>query len=261
MTPLMSAESTSSSTRGAWTCRRKSSRKRSRSRLEALGVGNEVTEPQLALVFEQQVVHLPERPLGRRRLRRLGGSLGVRVDIGERQVPPDVADVAEVRQQLAHDRLGFAAVGALEVPVLDDGHRRLGRPAQVIPLGIHRHGQVGERLRAAQQGTDARPSGEHGGGPKDQPGQGRSADGCAQHAELRLPQLDSVKGQRRDQQGDGEADSRDRPSADGGGPTDRRAKPSPAQPRHQPGGSAHPDRLAEDVGEENPNRDRRRIRP
>ena len=40
-------------------------------------------------------------------------------------MPPDVADVAEVAQQLADDRLGPAAVRALEVAVLDQRHRRV----------------------------------------------------------------------------------------------------------------------------------------
>ena len=71
-------------------------------------------------MVEQQVVHLPERALLGGRLGRLGGELRVRVDVVQRQVPPDVADVAEVGEQLAHDRLGPAAVRALEVAVLDD---------------------------------------------------------------------------------------------------------------------------------------------
>ena len=71
-------------------------------------------------MVEQQVVHLPERALRGGRLGGLGGELGVRVDVGERQVAPDVADVAEVGEQLADDRLGPAAVGALEVAVLDE---------------------------------------------------------------------------------------------------------------------------------------------
>ena len=100
-------------------------------------------------MVEQQVVHLPERPLGGGRLDGLGGELRVRVDVGEGQVTPDVADVAEVGEQLAQDRLGPAAVRALEVPVLDDRHRRLDRPANVIAIGVDRHGQVGERLRVA----------------------------------------------------------------------------------------------------------------
>ena len=83
-------------------------------------------------------MHLPERALLGRRLGRLGGELGVRVDVGQRQVPPDVADVAEVGEQLAHDGLGLAAVRALEVAVLDERHRRVGGAADVVALRIDR---------------------------------------------------------------------------------------------------------------------------
>ncbi len=83
----------------------------------------------------------------------------------------------------------------------------------------------------------------------------------AQHTELRLPQLGSVEGQRRDQQRHREADSGDRAATRDGGPADRRPQPPPAQPRHQPGDADHPDRLAEHVAEEDPEHDRRRVRP
>ncbi len=48
-------------------------------------------------MFEQQVVQLPERTLLGSGLGHLGGELGVRVDIVERQVAPDVAHVAGSR--------------------------------------------------------------------------------------------------------------------------------------------------------------------
>ena len=120
-TPLRSAQSTSSATRAgagvlaqvvrepldveAELARRSATRSRGRERV---------------LVVEQQVVHLPERSLLGGRLGRLGRELRARVDVGQRQVAPDVADVAEVGEQLADDRLGPAAVRALEVAVLDD---------------------------------------------------------------------------------------------------------------------------------------------
>jgi hypothetical protein len=74
-------------------------------------------------MVEQEVVHLPERALLGRRLGRLRRLLRVRVDVVERQVPPDIGDVAEVAQQLAHDGLRLAAIRTLEVAVLDDGDR------------------------------------------------------------------------------------------------------------------------------------------
>ena len=97
---------------------------------ELAGVADEIRRHQRVLVLEQQVVHLPELALRRRRLGRLGRELGVRVDVGERQVAEDVAQVvAELRHDLAHDRLGAAAEGALEVAVLDerDGRARRSR--------------------------------------------------------------------------------------------------------------------------------------
>ena len=63
---------------------------------QLLGVVVQVGRAQRVLVFEEQIVHLPEPLLGRRRLSCLGGQLGVRVDVVQRQVPPDVAQIAEV---------------------------------------------------------------------------------------------------------------------------------------------------------------------
>ena len=87
-------------------------------------------------------MHLPEGALRCRGFRRLGGELGVRVDIGEREVTPDVADVAEVGEQLPDGRFCSAAVRAFEVAVLDDRDRRLAWAADVIAIGIHRHGEI-----------------------------------------------------------------------------------------------------------------------
>jgi hypothetical protein len=51
------------------------------------------------------------------------------MDVAQQQVPPDVADVPEVAQELANDGFGSAAVWGLEVAVLDHGHRRVERSA------------------------------------------------------------------------------------------------------------------------------------
>src|SRR2546430_2135549 len=64
-------------------------------------VADQVVRPERVLVAEQQVVHLPERALLGRSLGGLGRNLGARVDVVQRQVPPDVAHVAEVGEQLA----------------------------------------------------------------------------------------------------------------------------------------------------------------
>jgi hypothetical protein len=68
------------------------------------------------------------------------------VDVGEREVTPDVADVAEAGEQLPDGGLGPAAVRALEVAVLDDGDRRLHRPADVVAVGVYRRGEIDDHL-------------------------------------------------------------------------------------------------------------------
>ena len=60
----------------------------------------------------------------------------MRVDVVERQVAPDVAQVAEVGEQVPDDRLGPAAVRALEVAVLEQRDGRLDRAADVVALGV-----------------------------------------------------------------------------------------------------------------------------
>ena len=119
---------------------------------ELLGVADEVLDVERVLVGEQQVVHLPEAALRRGRLRGLGGQLGVRVHVGERQVAEHEAHVlAEVVEQLAHDRLGLPAVRALEVAVLDERDRRVVGAADVVALRVDGRGQVDDVLGAADE--------------------------------------------------------------------------------------------------------------
>ena len=74
----------------------------------------------------------------------------------QRQMPPDVADVAAVAQQLAQHRLGLAAVGTFEVAVLDKGDGCALWPADVVAtLGVDGHGKVDQRLRRSEQRADA----------------------------------------------------------------------------------------------------------
>ena len=101
-------------------------------------------------------MHLPEGALIGRGLGGLGGELGVGVDVVQRQVPPDVADVGEVAEQLAHDRLRLPAVGTLEVAVLDDRDRCVDRPADVVALRVDVDVEVDERLGGAEEGADPR---------------------------------------------------------------------------------------------------------
>src|SRR3712207_9556073 len=83
-----------------------------RSEAELLRVADEVGWSERVLVIEQQVVHRPERVLCGGGLGCLGSELGLGMDIVQRQVAPDVANVAEVAQQLSDDWLGLSAVGA-----------------------------------------------------------------------------------------------------------------------------------------------------
>jgi hypothetical protein len=102
-------------------------------------------------VPKQEIVHLPERTLCGRRFGRIGGHLRVRMDVVERQMPPDVANVREVAKQLAHDRLRLAAERTLEVAVLDHRHWCFHRPADVVALGIDVEIEIGDRLGVADQ--------------------------------------------------------------------------------------------------------------
>ena len=139
----------------------------------------------------------------------------------QRQVPPHVANVAEVAEQLADDRLGLPAVRALEVAVLDEGHRRVARAADVVALRIDVDVQVGQRLGAAEQGTDAQAPRQQRGRAEEQPGEDRRAERGAEDPELRLLELRAVERERRDEQRDGEADAGDRR---------RRRRPPPSRP-------------------------------
>ena len=69
------------------------------------------------------------------------------MDVVERQVPPDIADVAAVGgEQLADDLLGLAAVRALEVPVLEERHGGVRRSPDVVACRIDIVGEVEDVL-------------------------------------------------------------------------------------------------------------------
>jgi hypothetical protein len=136
-------------------------------------------------VVEEKVVHLPEGVLLAGRLGGLRGELGARMDVVQRQVPPDVADVAEIAPELAKDRLGHPTVRTLEVAVLDDRDGGFGRPADVVALGIDVEIEVGELLRGAEQRAQAKPSREKLGGAEEEPCQERCAEGCSRNSRNR----------------------------------------------------------------------------
>jgi hypothetical protein len=163
--------------------------------VELFGVVEQVPDGQRALVVQQQVVHGPELVLDAGRLGGLGRELGVRVHVGEGQVPPHVADVAEVAQQLADHWFGPAAVGALEVAVLDHGHRGGGRAAQVVAARVDRHGQVGDGVGRAQQGQQLQPLGQPGHDLEHRPAQPGRHQHRGQHPELGLLERVATEGQ------------------------------------------------------------------
>ena len=89
-------------------------------------------------------MHRPERALGGGGLARLRGQLGVRVDLGQREVAEGEAQPAP--EPVAHapqDRLRRAAERALEVAVHDELQRRVGRAVDVVARAERRNERVG----------------------------------------------------------------------------------------------------------------------
>ena len=187
-TPLSSALATSSLTRGAYSRRRSSSSRRSASSSSSCAYVARSPGRQRPLVAQQDVVHLPEAALRRRRLGGLGGQLRVRVDVVEREVAPDVADlVPEGRQQLADRTLGLAAVGALEVAVLDErDQRRVVGAADVVALGIDVLGEVEDVLGGARELARSHPRRQPLDDPQHRPADERRQHHRAERAELGL---------------------------------------------------------------------------
>ena len=96
---------------------------------------------------EQQVVHLPEGALRGGRLRGLGGELRARVDVDSGRCRHTYRMFA-VGEQLPHDRLGLAAVGALEVAELDHRDRGGGGAADVVAGGVDLGDEVLDQRRS-----------------------------------------------------------------------------------------------------------------
>ena len=158
----------------------------------------EATDPlwrEIVLVGEERVIHRPEGALRIRRLDRLGGQLRAAVHVVERQVAPDVAHVADLGEQLADAALRPTAVRALEVAVLDERHRRVRGPANVVPPGIDGSSEIDDRLRRPDQRAEPEADGEERGGAETACGhhrrRDRRADGgpCAAPARRRCPRL------------------------------------------------------------------------
>jgi hypothetical protein len=76
---------------------------------------------QMALVFEQQVVHLPEPVLPTGRFRRLGRLLGIEVHLAQRKLPEhETHAIPEAIEQYLYRVIGLAAGSTFEIPVFDD---------------------------------------------------------------------------------------------------------------------------------------------
>ena len=84
------------------------------------GVADQVLPAERPARLVHPVVHLPERALRRRGLGRLGCSLGIRMDVAQREVPEgEQQPPRELVADPADDRVGRRAVRALEVAVHD----------------------------------------------------------------------------------------------------------------------------------------------
>src|SRR5262245_33442725 len=154
-------------------------------------------------------MHLPEGSLAGGSLAGFGGELRIRVDIGEREVAPHVADVAEAGEQLTDDGLCLSAVRALEVAVLDNGHQGVLRPADVIAVLIDVCGQVDDEVRGAEQSTAAGRGWQQLSDAEDDPGREGGAQSGGEDADLRLLKLAAAEGKGRDQERHREADPGD----------------------------------------------------
>ena len=158
-------------------------------------------------------MHLPERALGGGGLGRLGGELGVRVDVVERQVAPDVAQVVAEVESSSSRITGSAwpQYGHSKSPYSTQRHGRVVGAADVVALGVDVLGEVEQVVGgAARSGARApRRAAARSRGRRPRPSSGATS-AAGEHAELRLLELLAVEGEARDQQRDGEADAGDR---------------------------------------------------
>ena len=115
-------------------------------------------------------------------------------------MPPHIPHIAEVGEQRADGRLRLAAVRTFEISILNDSHRRLPWAAQVVAIGIDRHGEVGDDLGGAEERAQLERFGQHLGHPEDEPGEPGRAQRRGQDAELGLLKLRPAEGQRGDEQ-------------------------------------------------------------
>ena len=146
-TPLRAPLRKSASTRAARVASGEMTLEALEVQVDGLGMTAQGAVAELQLVLEETIVHLPEPLL---RAGRLGGSRrgwSAGVQVGERHVPEHEPEpVTEALQQLLDDRVGLAAIGALEVAVLNQGDRGVGRAADVIAVGVDGRAEGGDGL-------------------------------------------------------------------------------------------------------------------
>ena len=113
------------------------------------------------------------------------------MDVVQREVPPDVADVGEVLEQVPHDRLGHAAVR-------DTRSRRTRRRVTGASTGPRTWSRSGSTSRyrstsgsaVAEQGADASAPGKQRGRAEEQPReQRRATSAAAEDPDLRFVEL------------------------------------------------------------------------
>ena len=234
-TPLRSAESTSSATRAASLVRAQVVREALDVEAELVARTDQVGRRSASWCAKQQVVHLPERALRRpppRPPRRRAARAGAR-----RSAAGGARRSARRRGRRAARarRLGLAAVRALEVAVLDERDRRVGRARGC--------GRAPGRRRP-ERSTIASAVPEQRARPQRAPAAARSTrktshvSTAAHRPRVSTPSLASCscapwKASARDQQRHGEADAGDRAAADDRRPADRRAQPAAAQLRRR----------------------------
>ena len=156
---------------------------------EGRGEAHQIVRVEIGLVLEEQVVHLPEPALRTGRLGCLGRQRRVGMDIDQRQMAEDEAQSPlEPFQQSADHGRCVTAIGAFEVTVLDQRHRRTLRPPDMVALWIDLLGQVPEGPRGLGVGPPEPFARQPPHPVEEHDAEGRRDDRGDEDAELRLIQ-------------------------------------------------------------------------
>src|SRR3954468_3091251 len=112
--------------------------------------GDEKRTAELFLIVVNRLVHLPEAVMLCREFRRLRRTLGIRVNLGQREMPEDESQlIAETLTQFIDDRMCGAAGRTLVVTIFD---KRRGRVVLARAMIIRRdwHSEYRHRLSLSQ---------------------------------------------------------------------------------------------------------------